>query len=103
MEFKKGQNGITTNEFESVVHDEVSYKFWYILPILSFILMLIYIPFFVIYGFNPYILLIFLAFNFISSKIIIKDKIYRVDANSYYYLADLYVDLSESIKNTNIS
>jgi DNA mismatch repair ATPase MutS len=26
-----------------------------------------------------------------------------VDANSYYYLADLYVDLSESIKNTNIS
>ena len=83
MEFKKGQNGITTNEFESVVHDEVSYKFWYILPILSFILMLI--------------------FNFISSKIIIKDKIYRVDANSYYYLADLYVDLSESIKNTNIS
>lgn len=102
MEFKKGSTGITTDEFESVVSKKIDFKIWYFIPILSFILMLIYIPFIFIFNINPYIPLLFLGINLISNKLLIRDDILTKDANSYYYLSDLYVDLSLSIKNTNI-
>jgi DNA mismatch repair ATPase MutS len=102
MEFKKGQAGITTDEFLSIVSKKIEFKIWYFIPIISFMLMLVYIPFIFIFGINPYIPLVFLGVNFISSKLLIRDDILTKDANSYYYLSDLYVDLSLTIKNTNI-
>jgi DNA mismatch repair ATPase MutS len=102
MEFKKGQAGITTDEFLSIVRKKIEFKIWYFIPIISFMLMLVYIPFIFIFGINPYIPLVFLGVNFISSKLLIRDDILTKDANSYYYLSDLYVDLSLTIKNTNI-
>lgn len=103
MEFKKGSNGITTDEFQSIVNKKIDYKFYYFLPLLSVLLMILYIPFIFILNWNPYIPLVFLALNIILTKLLVKDEILTKDATSYYYLSDLYVDLSQSIKDTNIS
>ena len=103
MEFKKGSNGITTDEFQSIVNKKIDYKFYYFLPLLSVLLMILYIPFIFILNWNPYIPLVFLALNIILTKLLVKDEILTKDATSYYYLSDLYVDLSVSIKDTNIS
>jgi DNA mismatch repair ATPase MutS len=102
MEFKEEQAGITSDEFQSIVRKTIEFKIWYFIPIISFMLMLVYIPFIFIFGINRYIPLVFLGVNFISSKLLIRDDILTKDANSYYYLSDLYVDLSLTIKNTNI-
>ena len=61
MEFKKGSNGITTDEFQSIVNKKIDYKFYYFLPLLSVFLMILYIPFIFILNWNPYILLVLLA------------------------------------------
>ena len=103
IEFKKGIEGITTDEFQSVVNKKINFKPVYFIPILSFILMIIYIPFIFILSLNPYVPLIFLILNLVSSKVLINEEILTKDATSYYYLSDLYVDLSLSIKNTNIN
>ena len=103
MEFKKGSNGITTDEFQSIVNKKIDYKFYYFLPLLSVLLMILYIPFIFILNWNPYIPLVFLALNIILTKLLVKDEILTKDATSYYYLSDLYVDLSVSIKDTSIS
>lgn len=102
MEFKKGQDLMKSNEFESLVKEPIKLDLLSLLPIVSFLGMIIYAILAITLKINPYIILVFLFLNLALSKFLIKNPILTKDASSYYYLSDLYVDLADSIYKTNI-
>ena len=103
MEFKKGSQVILSDEFESAVKEPIKFKFLSIIPLISFIGMIVYLILMLTLNLNPYILLAFIFANLLLSKLLVNDPILLKDASTYYYLSDLYVDLSKSISKTDIN
>lgn len=96
--FKKGSSLLKTDEFISLVSKKVNFKLKYLIPLLSFISMLIYIVFVFTMHINPYYIFIFIGFNLFTSIFLVDDRLLTKDASSYYYLSDLYYDLSKTIE-----
>ncbi len=100
--FKKGSNLLKTDEFISLVSTKVPFKMKYLIPLLSFIGMIIYLVFVFTLKINPYYIFLFLAINLISSMVLVNDKLLSKDSSSYYYLSDLYYDLTKTIDDTKL-
>lgn len=99
--FKKGSSLLKTDEFISLVSNKVEFKFKSFIPLLSFVGMISYLILVITMKINPYYIFVFLAFNLISSFLLVNDKLLQRDASSYYYLSDLYYDLTKTIQDTN--
>ena len=100
--FKKGSNLLKTDEFISLVSNKIKFNFIYLLPLFSFILMIAYIILILTIGINPYYIFAFLLFNIISTKFLITEELMKKDVSGYYFLADLYYDLSKTIEKVEL-
>ncbi len=73
-----------------------------ILPLLSFIAMLVFIPFIFINNLNPWFLVLFIALNIVSCKLFLVNPIFLLNSDSYYTLLEKYLIVREQVNNTNI-
>ena len=73
-----------------------------ILPLLSFIAMLVFIPFIFINNLNPWFLVLFIALNIVLCKLFLVNPIFLLNSDSYYTLLEKYLIVREQVNNTNI-
>jgi len=73
-----------------------------ILPLLSFIAMLVFIPFIFINNLNPWFLVLFIALNITLCKIFLVNPIFLLNSDSYYTLLEKYLIVREQVNNINI-
>ena len=86
----------------SLIGNKIIFNILFILPLISFILMIVYIPFIFIKGFNPYFLFIFVIVNYFLTKLCLNNPIFNLDSHIYYDVCEKYLDLSTTINNINI-
>ena len=81
--------------------NKIKFKPLFILPLLSFIGMIIYIILIFALKLNPYFLFIFGFSNFALAKLCLKNDVYDIDSSKYYSLIDSYYYLSLKLINNN--
>lgn len=82
---------------------KISFNIFNILPLLSFIAMLVYIPFIFINGLNPWFLIIFMALNVLLCKFFLVNPIFNLNSDSYYSLCEKYLDLKDIVNKIDIN
>ena len=101
----KNFEGSKNTDYDSLYESlgtKINLTFMMILPLLSFIGMLIYIPFIFISGLNPWFLVIFVAINIGLCKLCLVNPIFLLNADSYYSLCEKYLDVRDASNSVNI-
>ena len=74
--------------------NKIKFKPLFILPLLSFIGMIVYLILIFAIGLNPYFLFIFGFSNLFLAKLCLRNDVYDIDSTKYYSLIDSYYYLS---------
>ncbi|MCR5646927.1 MAG: hypothetical protein K6F81_01435 [Acholeplasmatales bacterium] len=101
----KNFEGSKNTDYDSLYESlgtKINLTFMMIFPLLSFIGMLIYIPFIFISGLNPWFLVIFVAINIVLCKLCLVNPIFLLNADSYYSLCEKYLDVRDASNSVNI-
>ena len=101
----KNFDGSKNTDYDSLYESlgtKINLTFMMIFPLLSFIGMLIYIPFIFISGLNPWFLVIFVAINIVLCKLCLVNPIFLLNADSYYSLCEKYLDVRDASNSVNI-
>ena len=98
----EGSKNIDYDSLYESLGTKINLTFMMILPLLSFIGMLIYIPFIFISGLNPWFLVIFVAINIVLCKLCLVNPIFLLNADSYYSLCEKYLDVRDASNSVNI-
>ena len=73
-----------------------------LLPLLSFIGMLVFIPFIFINNLNPWFIVIFMATNIILCKVALVNPIFNLNTDAYYSLCEKYLLMRDIVNKVNI-
>ncbi len=103
LEFDESAKHINYEEFNSVLTKKIMFKPIFILPILSFVSLIIFLILLSIFNLNPYFIIGFILANFILSRVCLKNDIFDLDAFKYYSLCDAYYSLSMRAKNLKLN
>ena len=99
LEFNNEAKTLDYEIMYQTFENKIKFKPLFIIPLLSFISMLIYIVLIFTLGLNPYYLFIFGFVNFGSAKLFLKNEVFDIDSNKYYSLIDSYYYLDKKLSN----
>ncbi len=91
---------IDPDEVLSVLNKKIKFNILFILPILSFIGLIIYTILVFTLGLNPFVIIAFLVANFLFTRFIRTDA-FNIKASAYLNLIDSYINVSNIFINTN--
>lgn len=86
----------------STMGTRIPFKITYLLPLLSFIGMIVYGILSIAGIVNPYLLIVFLIVNFMFCKIFLGNEVFSLNSNAYSDLMDNYQDIIKTVENTDI-
>ena len=96
-EFKNDAKTLDYDLMYNTFENKIKFKPLFLLPLLSFIGMIIYVILIFTLKLNPYFLFLFVGANFFLSKICLRNDVFDIDSNKYYNLIDTYHDLSKEL------
>ena len=101
-QFKNDSKTLDYDTMYTIFENKIKFKPIFLLPLLSFIGLIIYFILVLTINLNPYFLFIFGIANFVLCKICLINDVFSVDSSKYYNLIESYYDLSKEILNLNI-
>ncbi len=101
MEFDESAKHINYEEFNSIFNHKIQFKPIFILPIVSFLGMIVYFILVLAMGISSYSLIAFVLVNFVLTRVCLKNDIFDLDAFKYYNLCEAYHFLSLRALNLN--
>ncbi|MGM9969578.1 MAG: hypothetical protein ACI35S_04180 [Anaeroplasma sp.] len=103
LSFSSDAKNANYEEFNNVVNFNIDFKLKFIMPIISFIITLIYIILVFTINLNPYFIIAFLLLNVLSAKVCLKNDVFNLNSTAYYNICDSYINLSKIIINTKLN
>ena len=98
----EGSKGVDYDSLYESLGTKIKLSILMLLPCLSFISMLVFIPFIFIYNLNPWFILLFMGLNIILCKMTLANPIFLLNSDSYYILCEKYLNIKEVVNNVNI-
>lgn len=102
LEFDDSSKYTNYEEFNSLYKKKIDFRPFFIIPILSFIAMILCIILVFTISLNPYILIPIIIINFLLAKILLNNDVFGLDSFRYYSLCDSYLHLSKSVNSLKI-
>lgn len=103
LEFDDSSKYANYEEFNSLYKKKIDFKPFFIIPILSFIALIICLILVFTISLNPYILIPLLIINFLLSRVLLNNDVFKLDSYKYYTLCDSYLELSKRCNSLNIN
>ena len=99
LEFNNEAKTLDYDIMYQIFENKIKFKLIFLLPIISFISMIIYLILIFTLSLNPYYLFIFAFTNIFFAKISLKNDVFDIDSAKYYSLIDNYYNLSLILNN----
>ncbi len=99
QDFKNDAKKIDYDTFNFVSGNKIKLNILSFIPLISFILTIVYLILIFTIKLNPYYIIIFLVSNLILSKFLLKNDVFNIDSMSYSNLASTYIYVIKTIKN----
>lgn len=98
----KNNKKVNYDELLSVSENKIKFNPLFILPLLSFIGMIVYIVLIFTLGLNPYFLFVFAITNLFLSKIFLSNDIFKLDGGMYQETVKAYLYVDDVIINSKL-
>ena len=98
----KNNKKVNYDELLSVSENKIKFNPLFILPLLSFIGMIVYIILIFTLGLNPYFLFVFAITNLFLSKIFLSNDIFKLDGGMYQETVKAYLYVDDVIINSKL-
>ena len=98
----KNNKKVNYDELLSVSENKIKFNPLFILPLVSFIGMIVYIVLIFTLGLNPYFLFVFAITNLFLSKIFLSNDIFKLDGGMYQETVKAYLYVDDVIINSKL-
>ena len=95
--FDSSAKRISKDNLNYTIDNKIKFKFYYFIPLLSFIALIIYSILALTISLNPYFIFLFLGLNFVTTKVFIRNDIFDLEASSLYKISDSYLKFSKEV------
>ena len=97
LEFKNEAKTLDYDIMYQTFGNKIKFKILFLLPLLSFIGMIVYFILIFTNNLNPYFILIFLGLNFFLAKFALRNEVFSISSTKYYNLLDTYYYVSKEL------
>jgi len=102
LEFDESAKHTNYDEFNSLLNNKISFKWFFIIPLLLYISAIAYLILFLTIKINPYPILIIILANMLLTNKLMKNDVFSLDSFKYYSLCDSYYSLAKRILAVDI-
>jgi len=101
--FKNTSKSLDYDFLYEKLSNKIKFKLVNFIPVISFIITIVYLFLCIFKGFNPYYLVLLLVINYITSYLFLNNDIFNVQSIEYYELLINYEDVINTINNIDIN
>lgn len=102
LEFDESSKYTNYDEFNSLYQRKIEFKPFFFIPLASFIALIVCIILSFTASLNPLFLVPLVITNFLLSKVLLNNDVFKLDSYKYYTLCDSYLELLKRCNNLKI-